>query len=116
MEDHKILLKLFYLDKRFLTVVGDFGYFYSNDIKFCIYSNDHLAISQNSIRFPKLSEYKKQQEIEYKFPNETERHNWLKSFYSALHEWNDTFIDFRKSNDHGRRNTKVILSDEFWVI
>lgn len=116
LEDQKILLKLFHVDKRFLTIPGDFEYFYSSDINFCIYSNDHLAISHNSIRFPKLSEYKKQQEIEYKFPNEAERHDWLKKFYAILHEWNDSLTKFRNSDDHERRNTKIILSDEFWVI
>jgi hypothetical protein len=116
LEDSKILLRLFHIDKRFLSIPGDMGFYQTKDHKFCIYSNDHLAISLNSIRFPKLSKYKKQQEIEFKFHSEDERKNYLKKLFGALHEWNDNFIGFRKSNDHERRNSKMIISDEFWVI
>jgi hypothetical protein len=115
LENNGIRIDLYHLDPRFITD-KEFISFNTTNFDFLIYSRKKMAISVNSLRLPGKKEYKEHQFIEHKFKNESERYNFLKGLYKCLHEWNDDFTPFTKDSDYERRNRKLIMSGEFWVI
>jgi hypothetical protein len=115
LENHGVRLDLYHLDPRFISD-EKFLSFNTNDFDFLIYSRKKMSICVNSLRLPGKKYYKEHQYIEHKFDNESERYNFLKGLYKCLHEWSDNYTEFTKGNDYERRNRKLIMSGEYWII
>lgn len=116
LKDNGLKIKLYHLDKRFLTNKKSTNFYHNDNFTFIIYSNKKMFLSHNSFRVPDEENYKNEQEYTHYFISEKERYEYLKKLYNTLHKWNDDYLEFRKSNDHNKRNKKMILSGEFWVI
>lgn len=115
LEEHGLRIDLYHLDPRF-QAEEQFLSFQTDDYDFVLYSRNKLSICKNSFRLPDKRRYKDHQFVTHKFENESERYNFLKGLYKCLHEWNDKYTPFTKDSDHERRNQKLIMSGEFWVI
>lgn len=119
LKDNGLKIILFHLDERFLSDKNknNTSHFFNNpEQTFIIYSNKEMFISHNSFRVPDKEHYKSVQEASHNFKTEEERYEYLKKLHHTLSLWNSNFVEFRLGSDYKRRNKKMILSGEFWVI
>jgi hypothetical protein len=115
LDNHGVRIDLYHLDPRFITD-KDFISFNTTEFDFLIYSRKKMSMCENSLRLPDKKNYKEHQFVEKHFDSEEQRYKFLKGLHKCLHEWNDTFTPFTKDVDYKRRNKKLIMSGEFWVI
>lgn len=115
LEGNGLRIDLYHLDPRF-QADKEFLSFQTDEFDFVLYSRNKMSICANSFRLPDKKRYKDHQFVEKKFDSEKERYEFLKGLYKCLHQWNDKYTPFTKDKDHERRNPKLIMSGEFWVI
>lgn len=114
-DNEGLRIDLYHLDPRFISD-KEFLSFQTDNFDFLIYSRKGMSICENSFRLPGKKQYREHQFIEHKFDSEEQRYKFLKGLYKCLHEWNDHYTPFTKGSDYNRRNKKMIMSGEFWVI
>jgi hypothetical protein len=116
LSDKSLRLKVIFVDKRFLT--EDSRIRFHNHENFYICSRKTLKITDRSLRFPtkELFEVDENKTCEYEFSNEKAMYTWLKRLKKTLLHCNDEFHLFVNSPDYGDRNSRLIMSGDYWLL
>ena len=115
--DSGLKIKLVHLDPRFISKDNmEFLNHYSEDKSFLLYSRADMTMTVNTLRLPDKDHYKPNQNVVHYFNDEKDRYKFLKDLRMALIDWSNNYYRFRYGLDYKRRNKKLIMSKEFWII
>lgn len=121
---YRLKLKIYFIDDSFVlnyTKKSNEVYFRASN-GFVIYSNSFGKIipEYNRLRLPDLFFYNpndnKDNFITYDFETNNERYDYLIKLKNALTEWSTQWEEFKTNEKFKFSSTKILYSDQFWII